>query len=76
VTNRKNGQNSQSNQMCFFMVIALQKWQNFSKLAIKWPIWQPWPGPNFSQHRPRYHGKANPTFSSPTFSFDARKVTF
>jgi len=26
----------------FFMASALQKWPNSSKLAMKWPIWQPW----------------------------------
>jgi len=26
----------------FFVARALQKWPNVSKLAIKWPIWQPW----------------------------------
>ena len=29
-------------QVRFFMASALQKWPNFSKLAMKWPIWQPW----------------------------------
>jgi len=28
-------------QNCFFMASAVHKWPNFSKLAMKWPIWQP-----------------------------------
>jgi len=24
------------------MSSAVKKWPNFSKLAMKWPIWQPW----------------------------------
>jgi len=36
VTNRKNG------QMRFFMASAVKKWPNFSKLAMNWPISQPW----------------------------------
>ena len=27
--------------MRFFMVSAIQKWPNFSKLAMKCPVWQP-----------------------------------
>ena len=27
--------------MRFFMDSAVKKWPNFSKLAMKWPIWQP-----------------------------------
>ena len=38
---RKNGQNLQEGQMRFFMASAVKKWRNFSKLAMKWPIWQP-----------------------------------
>jgi len=28
---------------CVFSIAsAVKKWPNFSKLAMKWPIWQPW----------------------------------
>jgi len=37
----KNSQILQNGQMRFFMANALQKWPNFSKLAMKWSIWQP-----------------------------------
>ena len=40
MTNQKNGQILQNGQMCFFMASPVQKWPNFSKLAMKWPIWQ------------------------------------
>jgi len=43
VTNQKiakNDQILQNGQMRFFMASAVKKWPNFSKLAIKWPIWQ------------------------------------
>jgi len=35
VTTQKNGQSLQNGQV--------KKWPNFLKLAMKWPIWQPWP---------------------------------
>ena len=38
---QNNGQISQNGKMCFFVASALQKWPSFSKLAMKWPIWQP-----------------------------------
>jgi len=44
VTNQKwpkNGQISQNGQMRFFMACAVKKWPNFSKLAMKWPVWHP-----------------------------------
>jgi len=28
--------------MPFFVASAVKKWPNFSKLIMKWPIWQPW----------------------------------
>ena len=40
----KNCQILQNGQMRFFMASAVKKWPNFSKLAMKWPIWQPCPG--------------------------------
>jgi len=39
---QKNGQISKNGQACFFIASAFKKWSNFSKLAMKWPIWQPW----------------------------------
>jgi len=39
VANQKMAQNG---QMRFFMASAVKKWQNVSKLAVKWPVWQPW----------------------------------
>jgi len=38
----KNGQILQNGQMHFFMAGAVKKWPNFLKLAMKWPIRQPW----------------------------------
>jgi len=42
VTNRKNGQILQDGQIRCFMASAVKKWPRFSKLAMNWPIWQPW----------------------------------
>jgi len=41
VTNRNNRQILHNGQVRFFMASALQKWPIFSKLAMKWSIWQP-----------------------------------
>ena len=43
--NRRNGRMLHNGQMRFFMASAVKKWPNFSKLAMKWPIWQPWFAP-------------------------------
>ena len=60
VTHRKNG------QMRFFMTSAVKKWPNFSNLAIKWPILQPW---SCFKHL----GKVSQTFPATLFSVDARQ---
>jgi len=38
---KKNGQILHNGQMRFFMASAVNKWPNFSKLTMKWPVWQP-----------------------------------
>jgi len=42
LTNQKNCQILHSGQVRFFMASALKKWPNFSKLVMKWTIWQAW----------------------------------
>jgi len=41
----------------FFMASTVKKWTNFSKLAFKWPFWQPWcqPAQNTFKQRLRIH---------------------
>jgi len=53
VKNWKNGQIFQNGQMCFFMASVFKKWPNFSKLAMKWPMWQLW----YCSWTPRTHRK-------------------
>jgi len=40
----KKSQILQNGQIRFFMASAFKKSPKCSKLAMKWPIWQPWAG--------------------------------